>query len=368
MKFDFLIVGAGLTGCVFAERISSQLNKSVLLIDGRDHIGGNVYDYYNDQGLLIHKYGPHWFHTNDDAVFQYLSLFTQWRFHIHKVRSMVDGMLLPFPINRDTINLLYHKNYSSEEEVEAFFEDVRDKSIGYARNAEEMIVSKIGWDLYEKFYKNYTVKQWDIDPKNLAASVTSRIPIRTNCYDGYFSDRYQGVPLEGYTKMLSRMIDNDRITVQLNTEHRKVAESIQFEKMIFTGSMDDFFDYRHGLLPYRSIRFEHDVLAQERYQPFQQVNYPNSHAFTRITEWKHATGQQHNHTAITKEFPFQATCTGERYYPIPTPENDKIYALYCKEAAKVTNCIFCGRLADYKYYNMDQVVARALKIFRTHCH
>ncbi len=363
MKYDYVIVGAGLSGCVFAERIASQLHKSVLIIEKRDHIGGNCYDFYNDDGILVHKYGPHWFHTNDKRIFDYLSQFTEWRIHEHRVRSCVEGKLLPFPINRHTINLLYGLDLKTSEEVREYYETVRVKDIVFPRNAEEVIVSQVGWDLYNKFYKNYTTKQWAMNPSLLEGSVTARIPIRVDTDDRYFTDIFQGVPSNGYTALLNEMIDLKNITVALDTDYKTLIESISFNKMIYTGPIDYFFDHVHGMLPYRSLRFEHETLNIEFYQQYQQVNYPNDFDFTRIVEWKHATGQKNPKTTITREYPCCQDETNEKLYPIITRPNLELLKKYNSMATKLKNVKFCGRLAEYKYYNMDQVVARALSIY-----
>lgn len=363
--FDYLIVGAGFSGAVLAERIASQLNKRVIIIDKRSHIAGNAFDYYNEHGILIHKYGPHWFHTNHKQVFDYLSQFTEWRYHYHRVKSSVDGMLVPIPINMDTLNQLYNLNLQSPDDVQKYFDSVRDRSIVHPSNAEEMVISNVGKDLYNKFFKGYTIKQWNIEPSKLAASVTARIPTRINKDDRYFTDTYQGIPKNGYTHLFNNMLNNKNIHVLLQTDYRDILNQITFDKMIYTGPIDSFFDYKFGKLPYRSLRFEHETFLQEKYQDCQQINYPNEYDFTRIVEWKHATGQKSHLTTITREYSIDASDELEKYYPIPNEANDELYNLYKKEADKISEkVIFCGRLADYKYYNMDQVIARALMIFK----
>jgi UDP-galactopyranose mutase len=360
--FDYLIVGAGFSGSVLAERIATQLNRKVLIVDKRDHIGGNAYDFYNDHGILMHKYGPHWFHTNDKPVFDYLSEFTDWRFHFHRVRSYVDGMLVPIPINRDTLQLLYGMNMQSVNEVQDFYDSVK-VPVNSPSNSEEMITSQVGKELFNKFFKGYTIKQWGIEPKDLAASVTGRIPVRTNRDDRYFTDTYQGLPKHGYTEMFKKMLSHRNISIMLQTDYRSIIDQIRYHKLIYTGPIDSFFDYKYGKLPYRSLRFEHETFNQEKFQDFQQINYPNEYDFTRIVEWKHATGQKSDFTTISREYSLAAEKGMEKYYPIPREENHRIFNRYKEETIKLDNVIFCGRLADYKYYNMDQVVARALKVF-----
>ncbi|GAB4379229.1 MAG: UDP-galactopyranose mutase [Calditrichia bacterium] len=366
MKYDYLIVGAGFAGCVLAERLATQLDKKILVVEKRNHIGGNAYDYYNEDGLLIHKYGPHWFHTNSKYVFDYLSQFTAWHKHEHRVRSCVEGQLYPIPINMDTINQLYGLNLTRPEEVEAYLNSVREP-IDHPSNAEELVLSRVGKDLYEKFFKGYTLNQWGIHPRNLAASVTARIPVRFNRDDRYFTDIYQGLPRHSYTKLFENMLNHKNITVVLNTDYRAVQNDIRFNQMIYTGPIDEFFDSRFGMLPYRSIRFEHQPIDREYFQTFQQINYPNNFDFTRIVEVKHASGQKHPRTVITREYSCDpAENNNEKYYPIPNEANRELYRQYKAEAQKLKNVIFCGRLAEYQYYNMDQVVARALHVFEKH--
>jgi UDP-galactopyranose mutase len=362
MKFDYLIVGAGYSGSVLAERIATQLNKKVLVVDRRNHIAGNAYDHYNEDGILIHKYGPHWFHTNDKKVFEYLSRFTEWRYNYHRVKTYVDGLLLAIPINMDTLNELYGMNLSSPAEVQSYFDSVK-VPINNPKNSEEMVISQVGVDLYQKFFKGYTLKQWEIDPKDLAASVTARIPTRTNRDNRYFTDTYQGVPKHGYTQMFSKLLDHPNIKVMLQTDYKEIIDDVQYEKMIYTGPIDSFFDYEFGRLPYRSLRFEHETFPQENYQGHQQINYPNDYDFTRIVEWKHATGQVSPVTTITREYSLLAQEGMEKYYPIPKADNHELFNKYKAKAEELPDVIFCGRLADYKYYNMDQVVARALMLF-----
>lgn len=360
--YDYLIVGAGFSGAVMAERIAGQLDKKVLLIDKRAHIGGNAYDHFNSDGMLVHKYGPHWFHTNDAKVFSYLSQFTEWIYHYHRVKTYVDGLLLPIPINMDTLNLLYGMSLNSPSEVEKYLNSVR-LSIESPRNSEEIVLNSIGKDLYEKFFRGYTTKQWGIEPSKLNASVAGRIPTRFNKDSRYFTDKYQGMPKLGYAHIFNNMLKNKNIHIMLNADLRAVEKEIKFNKMIYTGPVDEFFDGMHGKLPYRSLRFEHETLNAEYYQEVQQINYPNEYDFTRIIEWKHATKQKSSKTTITREYPLQADDANEKYYPIPMPENQTLYEKYKVETQKLKNVLFLGRLAEYKYYNMDQVIARALTIF-----
>ena len=356
--FDYLIVGAGLAGGVLAERLAYS-GKKILLIDKRNHIGGNTYDYYNKEGILVHKYGPHIFHTNSKEVFSYLGNFTQWRPYEHRVLASVDGMLVPIPINLNTINQLYNLRLSNSE-VDAFLDSKAEKK-SVIRTSEDVVVNKVGRELYEKFFKGYTKKQWDLDPSELDASVTSRIPTRSNRDNRYFTDTYQAIPLYGYTRMFDNMLNHPNIKVMLNTDYKEIVGSISFDKMIYTGPIDYFFDYCYGKLPYRSLEFKFETLEQESYQQTGTVNYPNEHAYTRITEFKYITGQKHPKTSIVYEYPMDE---GDPYYPVPRPENAELYRKYQLLAAAENNVFFAGRLATYKYYNMDQVVAQALTLYK----
>ena len=357
--FDYLIVGAGFAGSVLAERLATRSNKKVLVIDKRSHIGGNAYDHYNEDGILIHKYGPHIFHTNSKDVFDYLGNFTDWRPYEHRVLASVDGQLVPMPINLDTINKLYGLNLTSFQ-VEEFFASVAEE-VPVVKTSEDVVVSKVGRELYNKFFKNYTNKQWGLDPSQLDKSVTSRVPTRTNRDDRYFTDTFQAMPLHGYTRMFEKMLDHPNIKIMLNTDYHEVIKFIPFKEMIFTGPVDEYFDFKFGKLPYRSLEFKHDTLNEEQHLAAPVVNFPNEHPYTRITEFKALTGQKHPKTAIVYEYP---QAEGDPYYPIPMPENAELYAKYKKAADEATNVHFVGRLATYKYYNMDQVVAQALTLYK----
>ncbi|GAA3922656.1 UDP-galactopyranose mutase [Hymenobacter algoricola] len=357
--FDYLIVGAGFAGSVLAERLATRSNKKVLIIDKRNHIAGNAYDHYNEDGVLVHKYGPHIFHTNSKDVFEYLTNFTDWRPYEHRVLASVDGQMVPMPINLDTINKLYGLSLNSFE-VEQFLESLAE-DIPVIKTSEDVVVSKVGRELYEKFFKNYTRKQWGMDPSELDKSVTSRVPTRTNRDDRYFTDTYQAMPLHGYTRMFERMLDHPNIKVMLNTDYHEIIDFIPFKEIIFTGPVDEYFDFKFGKLPYRSLEFKHETLNVEKFLAAPVVNYPNEHLYTRITEFKALTGQQHPKTSVVYEYP---KAEGDPYYPIPRLENADLYNKYKKLADETPNVHFVGRLATYKYYNMDQVVAQALTLYK----
>jgi UDP-galactopyranose mutase len=356
--FDYLIVGAGFAGSVLAERLARAAGKRVLICDVRPHIGGNAYDCYDDAGLLIHKYGPHIFHTNSAEVFEYLSQFTEWRPYQHRVLASVDGQLLPIPINLDTINRLYGTSLSSFE-VEDFFAKVAEPR-DPVRTSEDVVVGRVGRELYEKFFRHYTRKQWGLDPSELDAAVTARVPTRTNRDDRYFTDRYQAMPLRGFTRMFERMLDHPNIKVMLQTDYRDIERVIPYREMVYSGPIDAFFDYRYGKLPYRSLEFAFETREVERAQPVAVVNYPNDYLYTRVTEFKHLTGQAHPKTTLVYEYPRDE---GDPYYPVPKPENAELYKRYKALADATAGVHFVGRLATYKYYNMDQVVAQALAVF-----
>jgi UDP-galactopyranose mutase len=357
-EYDWLIVGAGFAGSVLAERLASQRGERVLIMDRRPHAGGNAYDCLDSSGVLIHQYGPHIFHTNSEAIFNYLSKFTRWRFYEHRVLASVDNQLVPIPINLDTVNKLYGLSLTSEE-LEQFFAD-RAEPVEQIRTSEDVVVSKVGRDLYEKFFRGYTRKQWGVDPSELDKSVTARVPTRTNRDDRYFGDKFQYMPAEGYTKMFERMLRHPNIDMLLGADFAQLDGSIRYKRLIYTGPIDEFFGFRLGRLPYRSLRFEHRQLDKQWHQPVAVVNYPQDQEYTRVTEYKHLTGQQHPTTSITYEYP---AATGDPYYPIPRPENAELLRRYEQLARTVPDVWFVGRLATYRYYNMDQVVGQALATF-----
>ncbi len=355
--FDYVIVGAGFSGSVVAAQMARNFGKRVMLLDRRNHIGGNAYDHHDQHGVLVHKYGPHIFHTNSKDVFDYLSLFTEWRNYEHKVLASVDGKLVPIPINLDTVNIL-HGLELTVDEMEAYLEKIAEKPPAI-RTSEDVVVSRVGRDLYEKMFRGYTRKQWGLDPSDLDASVTARIPVRTNRDDRYFTDTYQAMPRHGFTRMFENMLDHPNITVILNTDYRDVLKSVQYRELVYTGPVDEFFGYRFGKLPYRSIQFRHETVDVEKLQPVAVINHPNEHDYTRVTEFKHLTGQAHSKTSVVYEYPCDG---GDPYYPVPRPDNAAIYKRYEALAAQTPAVHFVGRLATYKYYNMDQVVAQALTL------
>lgn len=354
--YEILIVGAGFAGSVCAERLAAA-GRKVLLIDKRPHIGGNAFDETDGHGILVHAYGPHIFHTNSKRIFEYLSQFTHWRFYEHRVRAVVGGELYPMPINRVTINKLYDLNLD-EAGIVKYLEEVRELR-SPVLTSEDVVLNSVGSDLCEKFFRGYTRKQWGIDLSELSAGVAARVPTRTNDDDRYFQDSFQFMPAAGYTAMFNSMLDSPNIELLLNTDYFALRTRIEADYTIYTGPIDAFYDYRFGKLPYRSLEFEHLHFADtEQYQEVGTINYPNDHAFTRITEFKHLTGQKCIGTSIVREYP---QGSGEPYYPIPSKDNEAIYKQYQILANAERNVRFVGRLAEYRYYNMDQVVGAALK-------
>ncbi|WP_274348204.1 UDP-galactopyranose mutase [Xanthomonas campestris] len=359
--FDYLIVGAGFAGSVLAERLAAGLGKRVLVVDRRPHIGGNAYDFHDDAGVLIHRYGPHIFHTNAQRIVDYLSNFTEWRPYEHRVLAQVGEQQVPIPINMTTLNALYGLQLRSEEEAAAFLAS-RAEPVAEIRTSEDVVINQVGRELYETFFRGYTRKQWGLDPSQLDKSVTSRVPTRTNDDDRYFTDTFQQMPLHGYTRMFERMLDHPNIKVMLNTDYREIRDELDYDQLVYCGPIDEYFDYCYGKLPYRSLKFEHSTVDQEQFQAVATVNYPAEEvAYTRITEYKHLTGQQHPKTSITHEYP---SAEGDPYYPIPRAENAELYRRYERLAAETPNVTFLGRLGTYKYYNMDQVVGQALALYK----
>ena len=360
MAFDYLIVGAGFAGSVLAERLARIDGQRVLLIDKRPHIAGNAYDHHDEAGVLVHRYGPHIFHTNSREVFDYLGQFTEWRPYQHRVKASVDGQLLPIPINLDTVNGLYGLSLTAQE-VEGFF-NAAAEPCDRVRTSEDVIVSRVGRELYEKFFRNYTRKQWGMDPSELDAQVTARVPVRTNRDDRYFTDTYQAMPRRGYTRMFERMLDHPNIKVMLNTSFAEIRDEVAYDSLVYTGPIDEYFGYCYGRLPYRSLQFVFETFGAPQVQPVAVINYPNDQAYTRITEFKHLTGQVHHKSTVVYEFP---QADGDPYYPVPRPENATLYQRDKALADATPDVHFVGRLGTYRYYNMDQVTAQALTVFST---
>lgn len=361
--YDIVVVGAGISGATLAERYATTQNKKVLLLEKRPHIGGNCYDFYDQAGVLVNLYGAHIFHTNYEDVWEYINQFSEWRPYIHRVLSYVDGKLVPVPVNITTINALFNLSLHTEQEMRSFLAS-QIIPIDKPLNSRDSALSRVGPVLYEKLFKHYTEKQWDVDPALLDASVLERIPVRYSYDDRYFTDKYQAVPTAGYTKVFEKMLDHPNITVQTDTDYFEVKDKLgNFEKLFFTGPIDQFFSYKFGKkLQYRSLRITFETFHKEYFQEHAVINYPNDHEYTRIVEYKHLTGQIHPETTISKEFP---TWEGEPYYPVPSKENRELYEVYQREAMQEEQrgIYFVGRLANYKYFNMDQAFKNALELF-----
>jgi UDP-galactopyranose mutase len=363
---DVIIVGAGISGSVLAERYASK-GKKVVVLEKRNHIGGNCYDYYNEHGILVSKYGAHLFHTNHEDVWSYIQAFTKWQSYEHKVVASVDGKLVPIPVNISTVNQLFGLQLQNEEEMRSWLKTVQVQFKKEPQNGEEAALARVGRDLYEKIFKYYTKKQWDKYPEELDASVLQRIPIRTTFDNRYFDDKYQAIPVDGYTKMFERMFDNPNIRIMLNTDFFDVEKQLLgYEKIFYTGPIDRYFAFKAGMiekLEYRSLRFVEETLDQADYQGHAVINYPSADIpFTRVVEYKHIYGHKGPKTTIVREY---SSDEGEPYYPVPNPRNELIYQQFKHEADKLTNVYFVGRLANYKYFNMDQAFKNALDLFNS---
>jgi len=359
IKTDCLVVGAGFSGATIAERMAAGLDLKVLVLEKRDHIGGNAFDKPNANGVLMHPYGPHIFHTNAGRIWEYLSRFTEWRPYEHKVLAQIDGKLVPVPFNLNTLHALFPAGQAERLEqllIDQYGEDALVPILKMRECASEDLQELADY-VYRKIFLGYTTKHWGLRPEELSPSVTARVPVRISRYDRYFQDAYQAIPSEGYTALFRRMLDHPNITVRTEEDYFSLRDRIRARRVFYTGPIDAYYDYQFGRLPYRSLHFLHENLSQEQYQPSGTVNYPNDHDYTRITEFKYLTGQQHPDTAIVREYP---AAEGDPYYPVPRPENESLYKRYEQLAAKENDITFVGRLANYRYYNMDQVVAAAL--------
>lgn len=362
-KYDIIIIGAGISGCVLAERYANVMGKKVLVIEKREHIAGNCYDYYNEDGILVSKYGAHLFHTNYEDVWKYVNKFSNWYFYEHRVLSSVDGKLVPVPVNIKTVNELFGLKLSTEKEMDDWLEENTEK-IQNAKNSEESALKRVGRVLYEKMFKNYTKKQWDMYPEELEPQVMERIPVRNNFDDRYFSDKYQYLPEGGYTKMFEKILSNPNIEVRLNSDYFSIKNKLKKpEKLFFTGPIDAFFEHKFDKLQYRSLEFQFETIDTEFYQGNSVINYPGKEVpYTRIVEYKYFTKQKHPKTTISKEI---STWEGEPYYPVPNQRNRDLFDRYKVEAEKMEKegIYFVGRLANYKYFNMDQAFKNALDLF-----
>lgn len=376
MKFDYIVVGAGLAGSVTAERIANALDEKVLIIEKRNHIGGNCYDNYDENGILIHKYGPHIFRTNNQEVWNYLSQFTEWNIYKHEVLGFIDGKKVPIPFNLNTLHALLPENMAELLEnklINSFGYDVKIPILELKKNEDEDFKFLADF-IYNKVFLNYTVKQWNLKPEELDPSVTGNVPVFISKDNRYFQEAYQGTPKNGYHKLFENMLSNNNIKMLLNTDSDEIIKiedkkiyfmDNEFQgKLIFTGEVDKFFNYEFGELPYRSLRFEFENFYKDYFQETGTINYPNNYRFTRITEFKHLSGQKHYSTTIVREYPEEYKREYDiPYYPIPKKENIEVYKQYLEKANEYENILFLGRLAEYKYYNMDNIISKSLKVF-----
>ena len=366
MIYDYLIVGAGFSGSVLAERIASQLDKKVLLIDRRSHIAGNAFDYYDESGILVHKFGPHIFHTSSKKVWDYISNFTSWINYEHTVLAVINNKKVPVPFNLNSLYVVFSKKTASKYEsllLNKYGYGLKIPILKLLENNNPDLKSIANF-IYENIFYGYTLKQWGLNPNELDFSVTSRVPVFISHDNRYFQDNYQGIPLNGYTELFNNILENKNIEILLNTDYKHITSSIKYKKMIYTGPIDEYFEYQFGKLPYRSLQFEFKTMKKEWFQEVAQVNYPNDYNYTRITEFKHFHKQNSLSTTIAYEFPQEYVHgKNEPYYPIQNDVNNHSYNKYKIESEKLKDIYFVGRLADYKYYNMDQIVGVALMKF-----
>jgi len=374
--FNYIIVGSGFSGSVIAERIANVLNQKVLVIEKREHVGGNCYDYKNEYNILIHKYGPHLFHTNTKEVFDYLSRFTEWDIYHHRVLAFVDGQKVPIPFNLNSLYCVFSYSYASrlEEKLLMYFDYNEKIPILELMKIEDNDLQFLAQYIYNKIFVNYTSKQWGKKPEEIDLQVTARVPVLVGKDNRYFNDKYQGVPKYGYTEIFKNMLNHKNIKLMLNTNFKEVCQLNEngiylfghaFEgKVIYTGMIDELFDYKFGPLPYRSLDLQFETIDVEYFQEVATVNYPNDHDFTRITEFKHLHPIKIGKTTIVKEYPqnYEAG-KSEPYYPVFTQDAQGLYNKYFEHAKRLNNLILVGRLAEYKYYDMDDVVERALEVF-----
>jgi len=366
--FDWLVVGAGFTGAVLAERIAGVLDKRVLVIDRRPHVAGNAFDDSNEDGVRIHRYGPHIFHTNSAAVFGYLSRFTRWRPYEHRVAAMIDDHLAPVPFNLTSLDLCFEPSGArrlAERLVQTYGLNARVPILTMRRSTDGEVRDLADF-IYRRVFLNYTIKQWGLTPEQLDPGVTARAPVVIGRDDRYFQDTHQALPEAGYQALFNRLLSSDRITVATSEDFFSIGSDITYDQLVFTGPIDTFFAHELGVLPYRSVSFDFQAIGPDRYQPVATINYPDVTALTRITDQRYLTGQSLGRSLLTFEYP-QPHVSGvtEPFYPIPQAENRALHARYLAKAAQeAPNVIFAGRLGDYRYYNMDQAVGRALSVFR----
>lgn len=365
-KIKNLVVGCGFSGAVMARKLAEEMNEEVMVIDAKEHIGGNSYDYYDKNGICVHRYGTHIFHTNNAEVWRYLSRFTSWHPYMHEVKGIVDGQEVPIPFNLNSIGRVFPQALAARLEqklLDKFGFNVKVPILDL-RRSKDADLEFLAQYIYEKVFLEYTLKQWQLKPEELDPAVTGRVPVYISRDNRYFQDKYQGIPRNGYTALIKNILDHPKIKVILNTPYSSVKKDIQYSKMFYTGPIDEFFDYRFGELPYRSLNFEFVEYNREFFQGNSVINYPCNYDFTRIGEYKYFLGDQSAKTVVSFEYPEPfVKGRNERYYPISKPENTELYNRYAAAAARLKNVWFLGRLGEYKYYDMDKAVNRSLEIF-----
>lgn len=366
-KVKNLIVGCGLSGAVLAQRIAAEKHEEVLILDRRAHIGGNVYDYPDKEtGITVHQYGPHVFHTNIKEVWDYLSRFTRWHRFMYRVQAVIDGQYVNIPFNLDSLHRVFPETLAMRLEAKLLdkFGFNRKVPILELRQTQDPDLEFLAQYVYEKVFLGYTVKQWGVRPEDLDASVSGRVPVYISRDSRYFQDKYQAIPQNGYTTLIQNLLDNPLIRVQLNTDFNAVRDRLEYNKLFFTGAIDEYFQYKFGKLPYRSLDIVFRTHLCEYLQPGPQINYPENYDYTRSVEYKYYLDERSDKTVVSYEYPcsYEEGCN-ERYYPVPNPENQALYDKYAALAGGLKNVWFMGRLGDYKYYNMDQTVVRALQLF-----
>ncbi|MBD5405588.1 UDP-galactopyranose mutase [bacterium] len=359
-----LIVGCGITGITLARRIAEEKQEKVLIIDKKNHIGGNCYDYY-DEGICIHKYGTHIFHTDNENVWNFLSTFTKWHPYMHKVKAVVEGIEIPVPFNINSIEMVFPSSMSEKLQTKLIekFGFGKKVSILELKKCNDKDLEILANYIYNNIFLNYTLKQWGVKPEDLDPLVTGRVPVYISKDNRYFQNRFQGIPLNGYTEMMKKILNHPLIEVKLNTDYKDVKELLQYDHIYYTGAIDEYFNYKFGELPYRSINLDFQKYDKEFYQSNSVINYPNNYSFTRIGEYKYFLNDKSDKTIVSFEYPEKfENGKNERYYPIINEENLSLYQKYLTEAQKDERITFLGRLGDYKYYDMDKAIERVLNM------
>lgn len=366
MKVQNLVVGCGLSGIVIANRIAKELNQEVLIIDSKNHIGGTCYDYKDDSGITVHQYGPHIFRTNSKEIWHYLSEYTEWYPFMHRVLGIIDGIEVPIPFNLNSLYKVFSPQLAQKLEIKLIEKFGFNKKIPILelRKTDDKDLNFLAEYIYEKVFLGYTIKQWNYTPEQLDPSVTGSVPVYISRDDRYFQEKYQGIPKTGYTKMFEQMLNHPNIKVRLNTSYKDIKDSIKFDRLFYTGAIEEFFEYKYGKLPYRSLNIKFEKYHQEKFQNAPVVNYPENYDFTRIAEYKYFLNEKSEDTILSLEYPEEFEQEkNDRIYPILNPENQEKYNKYLGEAQKLNNVYFLGRLGAYRYYDMNRTIANAFELF-----